>query len=67
MTNLQKNNIVALSGIDMKSHSVTCTKFLKCLELIVLMMFTNKNIKKLYKPKIVTSFVLLSIILRVFP
>ncbi|KAA2283105.1 PepSY domain-containing protein [Candidatus Nitrosocosmicus agrestis] len=63
MTNLQKNNIVALSGIDMESHSVTCTKFLKCLELIVLMMFTNKNIKKLYKTKIVTSFVLLSIIL----
>lgn len=63
MTNLQKNNIVLLSGIDMESHSVTCTKFLKCLELIVLMMFTNKNIKKQYKPKIVTSFVLLSIIL----
>ncbi|MGD9534503.1 MAG: PepSY domain-containing protein [Candidatus Nitrosocosmicus sp.] len=63
MTNLQKNNIVALLGIDMKSHSVTCTNFLKCLELIVLMMFTNKNIKKLFKTKIVTSFVLLSIIL----
>lgn len=52
-----------LFGNTNEIHSASCTKFFKCSEINYLVMFNKKNIEKTYKPKIVTSIILLTIML----
>ena len=55
--------IVLVFSIHKNSQSAICTKFLKCSELVVLVMLTKKKMNKTYNPITVTSIFLLSMML----